>query len=100
MKTLDRQNLDVVNQTRSTIFGWRDQLRPDSKPIEFEGFGDCGEFPTTRAPRLLHWLVAILWNSTGLEVQEGERLKRLNPNAIRQMQILTSSILKALPGKK
>jgi len=26
MKTLDRQKLDVVNQTRSNLFGWRDQF--------------------------------------------------------------------------
>lgn len=23
MKTLDRRNLDVVNKTRSNVFGWR-----------------------------------------------------------------------------
>jgi hypothetical protein len=27
MKTLDRQKLDVVNQTRSNLFGWRGQFR-------------------------------------------------------------------------
>ena len=26
MKTLDRQKLDVVNKTRSNIFGWRGQF--------------------------------------------------------------------------
>ena len=29
MKTLDRQKLDVVNQTQSKIFGWRGQLTPE-----------------------------------------------------------------------
>lgn len=28
MKPLDRQKLDVVNQTRSNIFGWRGQFTP------------------------------------------------------------------------
>ena len=29
MKTLDRQRLDVVNKTRSNIFGWRGQFTPE-----------------------------------------------------------------------
>ena len=29
MKTLDRQKLDVVNKTRSNIFGWRGQFTPE-----------------------------------------------------------------------
>jgi hypothetical protein len=29
MKTLDRQKLDVVNQTRSNLFGWRGQFTPE-----------------------------------------------------------------------
>ncbi len=29
MKTLDRQQLDVVNKTRSNIFGWRGQFTPE-----------------------------------------------------------------------
>ena len=29
MKPLDRQKLDVVNQTRSNIFGWRGQSTPE-----------------------------------------------------------------------
>jgi len=28
MKTLARQKLDVVNKTRSNIFGWRGQFTP------------------------------------------------------------------------
>lgn len=28
MKTLDRQKLDVVNKTRSNLFGWRGQFTP------------------------------------------------------------------------
>ncbi len=29
MKALDRQNPDVVNQTRSNLFGWRGQFTPE-----------------------------------------------------------------------
>lgn len=29
MKTLDRQELDVVSQTRSDLFGWRGQFTPE-----------------------------------------------------------------------
>ena len=29
MKTLDRQNLDVVNKTRSNRLGWREQFTPE-----------------------------------------------------------------------
>jgi len=29
MKTLDRQKLDVVNLTRSNLFGWRGQFTPE-----------------------------------------------------------------------
>lgn len=50
MKTLDRQKLDVVNQTRSNLFGWRDQFTPAFKPLEFDGFGNYGEFATIRIP--------------------------------------------------
>ena len=39
MKTLDRQKLDVVNPTRSNLFGWRGQFTPEFKPLEFERFG-------------------------------------------------------------
>ena len=35
-----------------------------------------------------------------MELRQGERLKRLNQIAIRQMQVLTSASLKALPGVK
>ena len=35
-----------------------------------------------------------------MKLAQGERLKRLNQIAIRQMQVLTSSNLKALPGNK
>jgi hypothetical protein len=48
MRTLDRQMLDAVNQPRSNLFGWRGQCTPEFKPIEFEGFGNCGEFATIR----------------------------------------------------
>jgi hypothetical protein len=33
MKTLDRQKLDVVNQTRSNLFGWRGQFTPEFTAI-------------------------------------------------------------------
>jgi len=29
VNTLDRQKLDVVNKTRSNIFGWRGQFTPE-----------------------------------------------------------------------
>lgn len=29
MKTLDRQKLDVINQTRSNLFGWCGQFTPE-----------------------------------------------------------------------
>jgi hypothetical protein len=29
MKPFDHQKLDVVNQTRSNIFGWRGQFTPE-----------------------------------------------------------------------
>jgi hypothetical protein len=29
VKPLDRQELDVVNQTRSNLFGWRGQFTPE-----------------------------------------------------------------------
>ena len=43
MKTLNRQKLDVVNQTRSSLFGWRGQFTTEFgcarafNPLEFEG---------------------------------------------------------------
>ena len=43
MRTLDRQKLNVVNQTRSNLFGWRGQFAPEFvfergfNPLEFEG---------------------------------------------------------------
>jgi hypothetical protein len=30
MKSLNHQKLDVVNKTRSNIFGWRGQFTPES----------------------------------------------------------------------
>ncbi len=49
----------------------------------------------------------VLANMEGMNAEfihmglpQGERLKRLNQIAIRQMQVLTSANLKALPGKK
>jgi hypothetical protein len=51
MKTLNRQKLDVVNKMRSNIFGWRWHFTPDSKHLEFERFGNCGEFATNKRGR-------------------------------------------------
>ena len=48
MRKTDRQNQAVVNKTRSNIFGWRGQFKPSSQPIEFERFGNCGEFATIK----------------------------------------------------
>ena len=96
------------------------------KPIEFDGFSNCGGFaiiknpPDEPTPFLIpsnsmelrigrkRATVLIPSNSTGLEnnpsaqfgLAQGERLKRLNQIAIRQMRVLTSSNLKALPGVK
>lgn len=69
MKPLDRQKLDVVNQTRSNIFGWRGQFTPDSKPIEFEGFENMANSPHLEAAQPRRCPVSIPWNSTGLEVR-------------------------------
>lgn len=38
MMSLVRQELEIINQTRSTLCGWRGQFTPDSKPIELDGF--------------------------------------------------------------
>jgi hypothetical protein len=47
MKTLDRQKLDVVNQTRSNIFGWRGHLGRllSGARAEYPGWGRCGTKP-------------------------------------------------------
>ena len=67
MKTLDRQKLNVTNRMRSNIFGWRGQFTPDSKPIEFDGFGNCGEFATIKSHASEPTPVLIPSNSTGLK---------------------------------
>ncbi|MBI2948385.1 MAG: hypothetical protein HYY23_12140 [Verrucomicrobia bacterium] len=46
MKNLDPQKLDVVNKTRSNLFGWRGQFTPEFNPLEFEGIRN--------QPRLSH----------------------------------------------
>jgi hypothetical protein len=44
MKTFNRQKLDVVNMTRSNLFGWRSEFTPVFRclrvfnPVEFDGF--------------------------------------------------------------
>lgn len=40
MKTLDRQKLDVVNKTRSNLFGWRGLFTPE---FVRHGAGDFAE---------------------------------------------------------
>ena len=53
MKTLDRQKLDVVNQTRSNLESfrrWRGQFTPEFNSLEFEGVGNCGESATIKNP--------------------------------------------------
>ena len=67
MKTLDRQKLDVVHKTRSNIFGWRGQFTPEFKPIEFDGFGNCGEFAIIKTYASKTRPVLIPSNSTGLK---------------------------------
>jgi len=49
MKTLDRQKLGVVKKTRSKIFGWCGPFTPESKPLEFERFGNYGEFAVIKS---------------------------------------------------
>ena len=46
MKTLDRQKLDVVNNTRSNIFGWRGQFTPEF--IEFPRNSIAGGYAEKR----------------------------------------------------
>ena len=75
MKTLDRQMLDVVNQTRSnpeSFRGWRGQFTPEFKLLEFDGFGNCGEFATIKARAGKANSVLIPSNSTGLETSPTE----------------------------
>ena len=72
MKTLDCQKLDVVNKTRNNIFGC--QFAPDSKPIEFERFGNCGEFAIIGSPALETTPVLIPSNSTDLEFRQTSKL--------------------------
>lgn len=48
MKTLDRLKLDSINKTHRNLFDRCGQFTPDSNPIEFEGFGNCGEFAAIR----------------------------------------------------
>lgn len=50
MKTLDRQKLDVVNQTRSNLFGWRSQFTPDSS--RREACEKASAYAKGRRPRL------------------------------------------------
>ena len=78
MKPLARQKLDVVHQTRSNLFGWRGQFTPEFKPVEFERFGNYGEFAAIRVTQPLRWVVSIPWNSTGLEVRAVAGFTRLN----------------------
>ena len=67
MKILDRQKLDVVNKTRSNIFGWRGQFTPEFKPLEFERFGNYGEFATIKSHAGGLTPVLIPSNSMGLK---------------------------------
>ena len=71
--------------------------------LQFEhGHGDYNVRDYAGVEQLL-----VLANMEGMNAEfihmglpQGERLKRLNQIAIRQMQVLTSSNLKALPGAK
>ena len=71
--------------------------------LQFEhGHGDYNVRDYAGVEQLL-----VLANMEGMNavfihmgLPQGERLKRLNQIAIRQMQVLTSSNLKALPGAK
>ena len=48
----------------------RSGAAPDSKPLEFERFGNCGEFATIRIQANKLHLVLIPSNSTGLEFDQ------------------------------
>jgi hypothetical protein len=48
---------------------------PVTKSIEFERFGNCGEFATIKATRPRQCLVSIPWNSTGLANQPTVRAR-------------------------
>jgi hypothetical protein len=73
MKALARQKLDGVNKTRSNpaLRGWRGQFTTDSKPIEFEGFGNYGEFAIIKRQAVEPGWVLIPSDSTGLESATG-----------------------------
>lgn len=49
---LNRQKLDVVNKTQSNPVSrdWRGHFTPEFKPLEFEGFGNCGESAIIKDP--------------------------------------------------
>jgi len=75
-------------RNRNTIefFGvWERLNNPDFNPIEFDGIANMEGMNA----EFIH-----------MGLTQGERLKRLNQIAIRQMQVLTPSNLKALPGVK
>ena len=48
MKTLDCQKQDVVNKTRSNLFGWGGQFTAKFKPLEIERCGNYGGFATIK----------------------------------------------------
>ncbi len=48
MKALDRQKLSAISKTWNSIFNRCRQLTLDSKLIEFEKSGNCGESATIR----------------------------------------------------
>jgi hypothetical protein len=76
MKTLAHQRLDVLNQTRSNpaLRDWRGQFTLDSKPIEFEGFGNCGEFATIRGHAATSLVGFIPVEFHGFGIRAGARL--------------------------
>jgi len=105
-------------RSRSTIefLGlWERLGNPNFKPLEFKRFrNEAGSNYFVLSPQ--RWIeatrpLASPRNQAGmaahtptgilpLSLPQVERLKRLNQIAIRQMQVLTSSNLKALPGAK
>jgi hypothetical protein len=49
MKILDRQKLDVVNKTRSNIFGWRGSSRRSSILSTSRGFSIVADSPQLKS---------------------------------------------------
>jgi len=63
-------------------------------------YSDCQTLASVEQLLVLANMEAMNAEFIHMGLSQGERLKRLNQIAIRQMQVLTASNLKALPGTK